>query len=113
MQAIYGLLGMFLGRFFAYVLAKIGLKVALTTAAIGVWAGLVVTFTTAIYSCISSCGGGVNWGALPEFVRWGLSLVPSNAITVIVCIISANAAGFFAVKAGQMLRLKVQGALNG
>lgn len=113
MQAIYALLGVMLGRFFTWLIDKIGLKVAVTVAALGVWAGLVVTFTATVYTCLSSCGGGVSWGGLPEFVRWGLSLVPSNAITVIACVISANGAGYFAIKASQMLKLKVQGALNG
>ena len=113
MQALYGMAGLFLGRFFAFALAKIGLKVTIAVTALGIWAGLVLAFTTAIYTCIESCGGGINWGQLSQFMRWGLSLVPPNAILVIACIISANAAGFFAMKVAQMLRFKVKITTNG
>jgi hypothetical protein len=107
MNAIFQLIFNILLWVVSAVIRRFGIKVAISAAAMSAWIGLIVSFTAAVTSCYASvCGLALNWGGLSEWARLGLSLVPSNAVLVITCIVSARAAGWFAVVLGRFLRTK-------
>ena len=90
-----------------WFIARTGLKVAIGSAAIAAWILLIISFTAAMETCFgSTCGGAVNWSHLSQWVKFGLSLVPSNVPTAIACIVSARAAAWSAIVAGTLLRTK-------
>lgn len=92
----------------AWVIARTGIRLAIAASTVALWLVLIVTFTTAVNTCFgsSSCGFQTDWSRLSPYLKFGMSLVPSNVSTVITCIISAKFAGWTAIALGRVLRTK-------
>lgn len=107
---LFGFLGSILTRVFAFIATKYGFQAAITAAFITVWIALIASFTAAANTCLSvagTCGGiAVNWSILLDLIKFGLGLVPVEAITIIACLVSLYAAGWCAQVLGNLLRLK-------
>lgn len=110
MQVILTFFGTALTRIFSSIATKYGFQTAMNAAFITMWLALIASFTVAANSCLSvtgTCGGiAMNWAALPELFKFGLSLVPSELITIITCLVSLHASGWCAIVLSRIVRVK-------
>lgn len=111
MQLILNWVGSFLGAWFTHIATRIGLQQTLMLAFFVVWYVLIAALTGVAFTCIGpagSCGAAAaNWSALSDWVKFGLSLIPSEVITFIECIISVHVAGWSAIVLGRIIKHKI------
>lgn len=98
-------------RYFAWLHTKFGLQMAINLSLATAWIVQTVAFTGIARNCLSasgSCGQIIGNGTsnFSDWVKFGFSLVPSEAINIILCLISLHTAGFAMVTIWTILSIK-------
>ena len=110
MQLLFGLLGQIFGKYFASMAMRWGLNEAIGAAFITMYALLIASFTVAANLCLGSGGTcssvAANLSRLSNWVLFGLSLIPSETITIFGCLLSLHAAAWCAIVLARILRVK-------
>lgn len=111
MQFILNWVGSFLVAWFSHIATRIGLQQSLMLAFFVMWYALLAALTAVAYTCVGpagSCGAAAaNWAALSDWVKFGLSLIPSEAITFAQCIMSVHVAGWSGIVLGRIIKHKI------
>jgi hypothetical protein len=112
MQFLLNWLGSFAAAWFTHLATRIGLQQTLVVAFLVVWYALIASLTAAANFCAGPAGvcgsiasGGT--GGLSQWVMFGMSLVPSEAIQICACLVSLHAAGWSAIVLGRIVKHKV------
>jgi len=98
MSVLLTFLASIFGRYFAGLATRIGIQKALYAAMFAAWLVFTAAFYAAAQTCISPAGvcGSIasTTSGLSQWVLFGFSLVPSEIITIITCLISLHIAGY-------------------
>jgi len=97
MQLILTFLSDLFARGFTFLVARIGLMATLNVSFFAVWYLLIASLTAVSYSCFSvggSCSTFTDFTGLSEWVKFGMSLVPVEALQILACLLSLHAAGW-------------------
>lgn len=110
MQVILTFLASMLTKTFASMAARFGLQTALTAALITVWIALVASLTAATNICFGPTGACAttlsDTSGLSDYFLFGLSLVPSEAITILECLVSLHVAAWAALALWRVVKWK-------
>ena len=116
MQIIFNWLGSFAGAWFTHLATRIGLQQSLTVAFFVFWYALIASLTAVALTCAGPSGtcGAIagNWEALSDWVKFGLSLIPSEVITIAQCLVSLHASGWCAVVLSRIVKHKINATVG-
>jgi len=113
MQILLGFLSSMFVKGFGFLAARLGIAGALNVSLFAVWYGLIASVTAVSYSCFSvtgSCSAYTNFAGLSQWVKFGLSLVPIEALTIISCLLSLHLAGWCYSVLVMILKVKTKTA---
>lgn len=97
-------------KYFLFLAGKLGFQLATNLVLATLWLALIASFTSAAGLCLSSdgtCGSlAGNWTGLSTWLKFGLSLVPSESIQIIGCLLSLHVAGWSAIAINRLVNKK-------
>lgn len=98
MSVILSFLASVFGRYFASLATRIGLQKTLYVAMFAAWTTFTAAFYTVAQTCVSPqgvCGAlASTTSGLSEWILFGFSLVPSEIISIMTCLVSLHIAGY-------------------